>query len=92
MYIILTALIIIILYYYGNIIIEIVKFNSKSSNKFYVIGNSWFYGLLFVNIIILGFITAYYYYVMQKSVGKIGLSGYPGMKGVDGEPCEFSLC
>ena len=42
MYIILIALISIIIFYYGNVIVDIVRFNSNSSNKYFVVGNSWF--------------------------------------------------
>ena len=82
----------IMIFYFGNVIIDIIRFNNNSSNKYHVIGNSWFYGILFVNIIILVFIISYYNYVKSTSVGKIGLSGYPGIKGADGEPCKYSTC
>lgn len=93
MFIIVTVIFIIIAYYSFDIIKNAIFYYSNTNNKSFQIGNPWFFGLLIVNLIIMTFVIYFYNHKSTiGSIGRTGLGGYPGKKGLSGEEAYVSVC
>ena len=89
-YIIAVSILLIIVVYFFSTIFTVISsitsnFNSKSS-----IGGVWFTGLLIINVTLITFTCAFYYYTLE-SVGIKGHSGEKGFDGQQGDECSISL-
>lgn len=85
MYIILATFIFLIIFYFANTLISMIINITNQSKSSEQIGNLWFIGLLIVNIAVIIFIYAFYYYKIsiQGNKGATGLQGFPGLPGND---------
>ena len=90
MYIVFGTFIILIIYLFGSTIVKIFKSYATQSNIGSQIGNLWFSGLLIINITLIIFIYAFYYY-KSNAIGKDGPSGDKGFTGKDGEGCLITI-
>tara|TARA_Y100000389_G_C17411210_1_gene491024 strand:+ start:965 stop:1321 length:357 start_codon:yes stop_codon:yes gene_type:complete len=79
--IILAILFMIIFYSLGNVgyIFNFVKEKVNVQDNIY--GYMWFFSILFINLILIGYTIGYYHYVKKNSFGPIGTKGYPGQVG-----------
>ena len=93
MYIIGFAVLAILVFYASTILFDGIFYFSRTGNKYFEIGNPWFYGLLIINLIILVFIYQFYQYKASVgSAGDTGLGGFPGKKGRKGQEAYLSRC
>ena len=85
MKIILAAILFMIIFFsFGKIgyIINFVQNSLSSDNKY---GFMWFFSIIFINLILLGYTIWQYHYTKNNSFGPIGPKGYPGLIGDETE-------
>jgi hypothetical protein len=83
-----TIIILLIIFFWHTIYLTISSLTSNANNYIYT-GNLWFVSLLIINLILITFILAFYYYKSNLQ-GKQGPSGNKGFTGLDGSGCVFS--
>ena len=88
MYLIYATAIILIIILFGNTIFTMIKTYTLHPNASFQYGSPWFIGLLLINIFVLIFIYAFYYYKLN-TVGNIGSTGDRGFSGQSGDSCVF---
>ena len=86
MYLIFSTVLIIVIFFFGNTIISLIKSYSTNTNSNIKFCSFWFISLLIINIILIVFIYAFYYYKID-TIGQKGLTGNKGFAGLDGEEC-----
>jgi hypothetical protein len=89
-YIIAISIFLIIVVYFFSTIFTVISsitsnFNSKSSA-----GGIWFIALLIINVTLITFTCAFYYYTLD-SEGIKGTAGHKGINGQQGDECSISL-
>lgn len=93
MYIVGFAVLIILVFYAYTTLSNGITYFSRTGNKYYQLGNPWFYGLLIINIIILTFVYVFYQYKSEiGGIGETGPLGYPGRKGYEGSNYYLRTC
>jgi len=90
MYLIFGTIIVLTIVFFFDTIFSIIKSNVKattnSTSSKTEIGNMWFVSLIIINLVLIIFTCAFYYYKSQTN-GEVGPPGDKGNKGYEGDYC-----
>jgi hypothetical protein len=87
MYIIILTLLILVVFFFADTIRTMFSIYINPIRKMYF-GSMWFICLLIINLILILFTIAFYYYIIYRE-GKKGLPGNKGFPGDIGDTCTI---